>query len=85
MKSRIPLLLVACVLALAACLPAADAVQLKRSGDTVEVVIQGQPFTTFYFGADSPKPYLHPLRAASGKVVTRGYPMIKDEDRKSVV
>jgi hypothetical protein len=79
MKSRIPLLSVACVLALAASLPAADAVQLKRSGDMVEVVIQGQPFTTFYFGADSPKPYLHPLRAASGKVVTRGYPMIKDD------
>lgn len=58
---------------------AADAVQLKRDGDKVEVVVQGQPFTTLYFGADSPKPYLHPLRAASGKVVTRGYPMIKDD------
>jgi hypothetical protein len=64
---------------LAASLPADEPVQLKRAGDTVEVVIQGQPFTTFFFGADSPKPYLHPLRTASGKVVTRGFPMIKDD------
>ncbi len=68
-------------LLLAAALPAlaADAVALKRDGDKVEVIINGQPFTTLYFGADSPKPYLHPLRTASGKVVTRGYPMIKDD------
>ncbi len=58
---------------------AADAVQLKRDGDKVDVTVNGQPFTTLYFGADSPKPYLHPLRTASGKVVSRGYPMIKDD------
>lgn len=58
---------------------AADPVQLKRDGDKVEVTVQGRPFTTFYFGAEAPKPYLHPLRTASGKVVTRGYPMIKDD------
>lgn len=59
--------------------PAADAVLLKRDGDQVEITVHGQPFTTLYFGAESPKPYLHPLRTASGKVVTRGFPMIKDD------
>src|SRR5262249_61316 len=28
-----------------------------------------------FVGADTTKPYLHPLRAASGKIVTRAYPM----------
>ncbi|PYU98109.1 MAG: transmembrane prediction, partial [Acidobacteria bacterium] len=37
-----------------------------------------RPFTTYYFGAKSPKPYLHPLRSAEGTIVTRGYPMIKN-------
>ena len=40
--------------------------------------IGGKPFTTFYFGAESPKPYLHPLRSAQGTIVTRGWPMVKD-------
>lgn len=69
----------ALVLCGALSLPAADAVELKRTGDTVEVVVHGKPFTTFYFGADAPKPYLHPLRTAGGKVVTRGFPMVKDD------
>ncbi len=53
-------------------------VQLERAGDRVDVTIDGKPFTAFYFGAGAPKPYLHPLRSASGKVVTRGFPMVKD-------
>ena len=43
--------------------------------DRVEVTIDGQPYTTFFLGDDANKPYLHPLRAGSGKIVTRGFPM----------
>jgi len=39
------------------------------------VEIQGQPFTEFHKGDDVGKPYLAPLRSASGKIVTRRYPM----------
>jgi hypothetical protein len=57
---------------------AADAVKFQPHADSVDVLIGGKPFTTYYFGADSPKPYLHPLRTAQGTVVTRGYPMRQD-------
>lgn len=53
-------------------------VGLKRSGNRIEVVIGGQPFTTYYFDPESPKPYLHPLRSARGTIVTRGFPMVKN-------
>ena len=41
-------------------------VQLTRTDHQVEISIDGKPFTTFYFGTESPKPYLHPLRAPGG-------------------
>jgi hypothetical protein len=43
--------------------------------DKVEVTIEGKPYTTFYFGPETTKPYLHPLLAGSGKQVSRSYPM----------
>lgn len=55
-----------------------EAVELKRQADRIEVLIAGKPFTTYYFGPESPKPYLHPLRSAQGTIVTRGWPMVKD-------
>src|SRR5277367_6503543 len=48
------------------------------SGGQYNVDINGKPFTVFYTAPDEPKPYLAPLRAASGKLVTRQYPMVKD-------
>ena len=65
--------------ALLAALPAAADVKLTKQDGRVDVAIDGKPFTTFYYGSDTMKPYLHPLRSASGKVVTRGYPMEKIE------
>ena len=50
-------------------------VLLERDGDRIAVSIGGQPFTAFFFGSDATKPYLHPLRATDGTVITRGYPM----------
>jgi hypothetical protein len=41
----------------------------------VDVNVDGKPFTTFHLGEKSNKPYLAPLRSASGKVVSRGFPM----------
>jgi hypothetical protein len=64
-------------------LPLAAEIKVSPSADRIEVVVDGKPFTTFFVGADAPKPYLHPLRSASGKIVTRGYPMenIEGEDK----
>jgi hypothetical protein len=41
----------------------------------LHVEIDGKPFTDFYYGPDTPKPYLHPMRCASGRIVTRSFPM----------
>lgn len=62
-------------LALLTALPLLAQVDIKHDGDRIFVNIDGKPFTTFFMAG--PKPYLHPLRAASGTVVTRGYPMEK--------
>ena len=50
-------------------------VAFVRDHDRIHVTVNGRPFTTCYFEAENNKPYLHPLRSASGKVVTRRYPM----------
>lgn len=79
-RSKLPLLVFACVL-LGLCngpLRAQEPVELKRSGNQIEVLIGGRTFTTYFFGPEAPKPYLHPLRSAQGTVVTRGFPMRKD-------
>ena len=51
-------------------------VAFVRHGDQIDVSIGGKPFTTYYFGTESPKPYLYPLRSAEGIIVTRGFPMV---------
>jgi len=54
---------------------AAEGVQLREAGDRLEITIDGRSFTTYYFAEAQAKPYFHPLRSPSGKVITRGYPM----------
>ena len=64
--------------------PALAQVHFTRTGEgAINVEVDGKPFTTLHLGEDSNKPYLAPLRAASGTMVTRGYPMemIKGESR----
>ena len=56
-------------------LPAVAQVEIKRDGTQIHVMVDGKPFTDFYFSPDLPKPFLHPLRSASDKIVTRGFPM----------
>lgn len=59
------------------CLPAllAETFSLTQDGNRIRVAIDGQPFTSFYFGPEATKPYLHPLRSADGTIVTRSHPM----------
>ena len=74
-----PRLAVALVLAFFYDLPLCAQVKITPQGkEKISVEIDGRPFTDFFVGPQALKPYLHPLRAADGKVVTRGYPMIAD-------
>jgi hypothetical protein len=77
---RIPESVVAVILLFLfdAAIQGAERVELHKTGSRVTVLIGGKPFTTYYFGSESPKPYLHPLRSAQGTIVTRGWPMVKD-------
>ena len=51
-------------------------VDLKASGaDHISISIHGQPFSDFFIGSSYPKPYLAPLRTATGLIVTRKFPM----------
>lgn len=52
-----------------------EAVDLKRDGNTIEVSIGGQPFTTYHFDPGIAKAYLQPLRSAHGVIVTRSFPV----------
>src|SRR6476646_8302479 len=61
-------------------IPAAAQVKMMPSAGKVSVEIDGKPFTDFYmsgkaFNAEVTKPYLWPLRAASGTYITRAWPM----------
>src|SRR5579871_5589468 len=66
MRTLLALSLVSC-----ACLTA----QVRFSRDQITIDVDGKPFTTFHYGAANGKPFLAPLRSASGKVVTRHFPM----------
>jgi hypothetical protein len=59
------------LLALAATLSA----QVRISPEDIAINIDGKPFTTFHYGTNAWKPYLWPLRSASGKIVTRHFPV----------
>jgi Family of unknown function (DUF6807) len=63
--------LLALCLAAGTCLSA----QVRFAPEDISVSIDGKPFTTFHYGTDANKPYLAPLRSASGKIVTRQFPM----------
>lgn len=66
-------------LALLLCLPLAAQVKITQGTDKVSVEIDGKPFTEFFYGESVKHPYLAPLRAATGTIVTRHFPMEKVE------
>lgn len=55
--------------------PASAQVTITQSAEQIVVDIDGKPFTTFVIGgANLNRPYLYPLRTASGKMVSRSFP-----------
>lgn len=58
--------------------PAGAQVKITPSQDRIAVEIDGKPFGDLMFGPDVWKPYLWPLRSASGKIVVRQFPMVQD-------
>src|SRR5213592_2398081 len=51
-------------------------VKITSQADLVRIGIDGKPFTDFILrGGEAMKPYLYPLRSASGKILTRHFPM----------
>jgi hypothetical protein len=56
--------------------PGNGQVEFKAAGtDHISISIDGQPFSDFFVGSAYPKPFLAPLRTASGLLVTRQFPM----------
>jgi hypothetical protein len=55
---------------------AAEPVTIKRGGKKIDIAINGKPFTTYYFNDTVAKPYLMPLRTASGIVISRDFPVV---------
>jgi methane monooxygenase PmoA-like len=56
-------------------LPSLAQVKLTQTPDEITVEIDGKPFTVFHVGGkDLNRPYLQPLRSASGKTVNRSFP-----------
>jgi Methane oxygenase PmoA len=53
----------------------AGQVRIEKAADHVSVTIDGKPFTTLRADKAAQKLYLHPVLTASGKRVTRGFPM----------
>lgn len=51
-------------------------VELKRGNNKIDVIIDGRPFTTYDFSDVVAKPYLMPLRTASGIVISRSFPVV---------
>jgi len=45
------------------------------NNDHIAISINGQPFSDFCFGNAYPKPFLAPIRSATGLIVTRRFPM----------
>src|SRR5439155_18842520 len=74
MKSAFPLFFSAALLAI----PAAGQVKIAAGSQKIPVEVNGKPFTDFYAsGPEVAKPYLWPVRAASGTSITRAWPMEK--------
>jgi hypothetical protein len=50
-------------------------VTITKTSEQLAVEIDGKPFTVFFIGGPNlNRPYLYPLRTASGKIVTRSFP-----------
>jgi|GEM_PF-1844838 len=59
-------------LVFAAVRPAPADIRITAGQESASIEISGEPFTTLQFGKQTGRPFLHPLRTASGKIITRG-------------
>jgi hypothetical protein len=60
-------------------------VKITPGPEKIAIEINGKPFSDFYVaGPEVAKPYLWPLRAATGTYVTRMWPMEKVEEEASI-
>src|SRR6187401_475276 len=51
-------------------------VKITKQAAQIDVEIDGKPYSSLYLsGPEVTKPYLHPIRAANGKIVSRVWPM----------
>jgi len=48
---------------------------VNEAGRRVDVLVDGQPFTSYIWPTTLKKPVLYPLRTSAGTVVTRGFPL----------
>jgi len=63
------------MVSLCTALPTWAQVKFTQGPEQIVVEIDGKPFTVFFIGgADLKRPYLHPLRSASGRIVNRSFP-----------
>ena len=60
---------------LLAAAPCLAQVKVTKGSGRLEVEVEGKPYGALYVGPEVQKPYFYPLRAASGQIVTRMYPM----------
>ena len=59
----------------------ADApVAIKQMDGSLSVLIGGEPFTTLHYGPELPKPYLSPVHAPGGAIITRAIGDPEDKD-----
>ena len=56
---------------------ARDGVEIVRhdADQRIDVIIDGQPFTSYLWPSTIKKPVLFPIRSAKGTIVTRGVPL----------
>ncbi len=77
MSRRLSIVPTAAALGFAVCLatPALAQVAFSWTPEQIAVEIDGEPFTVLHVaGKDLNRPYLHPLRTASGRIVNRSFP-----------
>ena len=56
--------------------PLCAQVKIAQQADRITVEVNGKPFTALLIsGPETTKPYFHPLRTATGKIVNRHWPM----------
>jgi len=54
-----------------------------EKGAKLPISVDGRELTTYWYGADLPKPSFHPLLGPYGVAVTRGYPMADGQPGES--